>query len=251
MRVDFGGDASPSLDIPASARCRIAVTTRYGDKSADLALLTEGQRDCLRLVYQHMTSKDIARVLNVSPHTVDMRLRTAMKTLGVASRIEAARLLWVEENGADAPSAGYQTLIYQPPELVPEPDQAIVAAPASDGDSETDPSLRQPSSEVGPPASRPPGLAGASIATSEHPAGGLGAFATDPGFDPPATPLAGSLQGAVVAAPGSALAGKLPWGARNDLSVGLRLAWIFIIAVGSALGFGAVLAALAALKALI
>lgn len=250
MRVDFGGDASPSLDIPASARCRIAVTTRHGDKSAELALLTEGQRDCLRRVYVHMTSKDIARELGVSPHTVDMRLRTAMKTLGVASRIEAARLLWIEETGSDAPPAAYQTLIYQSPELVPEPDQAIVATPASDGDSETDPSLRRPSPEVGPPASRPPGLAGASIATSEHPAGSPGALATDPGFDPPAALAAGSLQGAVVAAPGLALAGKMPWGARNDLSVGLRLAWIFIIAVGSALGFGAVLAALAALKAL-
>lgn len=251
MRVDFGGDASPSLDIPASARCRIAVTTRHGDKSAEVALLTDGQRDCLRLVYQHMTSKDIARVLNVSPHTVDMRLRTAMKTLGVPSRIEAARLLVIDEGSGDPGALPYQTLIYQPSELVPQPDQAIVSAPASNGGSETDPSLLRSSSEVGPPASRPPGLAGASIATSEHPASGLGVFATDPGFDPPATSLAGSLQGAVIAAPGSALAGKLPWGARNDLSVGLRLAWIFIIAVGSALGFGAVLAALAALKALI
>ena len=48
-----------------------------------LAQLTDGQRDCLRLVYRHMTSKDIARTLGVSPHTVDMRLRTAMKVFEV------------------------------------------------------------------------------------------------------------------------------------------------------------------------
>jgi hypothetical protein len=43
----------------------------------------------------------------------------------------------------------------------------------------------------------------------------------------------------------------VPWGKRNDLSIGARLGWIFVIAVGSAMGFGAILAALAALKNLI
>ena len=42
-----------------------------------------------------------------------------------------------------------------------------------------------------------------------------------------------------------------PWGARNELSIGTRLAWIFGIAVGSSLAFGSVLAALASLKTLL
>ena len=58
-----------------------------------MSKLTEAQRDCLRLVYQHMTSKDIGRALDVSSHTVDMRLRIAIKTLNVANRLEAAQLL--------------------------------------------------------------------------------------------------------------------------------------------------------------
>jgi IS30 family transposase len=51
-----------------------------------LAKISEGQRACLRMVLQHMSSKDIARALNISPHTVDQRLKLAMRTLGAATR---------------------------------------------------------------------------------------------------------------------------------------------------------------------
>jgi hypothetical protein len=47
------------------------------------------------------------------------------------------------------------------------------------------------------------------------------------------------------------LVGSRPWGERNDLELGQRLGWIAIIAIGSSLAFGSILAALAALKALI
>jgi DNA-binding CsgD family transcriptional regulator len=55
--------------------------------------LSEGQRECLRMVLLHMSSKDIARALDISPHTVDQRLKLAMKALGAPTRVEAARLL--------------------------------------------------------------------------------------------------------------------------------------------------------------
>lgn len=93
-----------------------------------LARLTEGQKDCLRRVFQHQTSKDIARALNISPHTVDMRLRTAAKTLGVASRVEAARLLAAYENLAPEP---YQGPVYQFPELAPDVPAAFIANAAA------------------------------------------------------------------------------------------------------------------------
>jgi DNA-binding CsgD family transcriptional regulator len=246
MRVDFSGETGASLDIPAPAMCRIAVTTRPNPKTADLALLTDGQRDCLRLVYQHMTSKDIARVLGVSPHTVDMRLRTAMRTLQVANRIDAARLLVKEEAGGDVMPDVYQPLIYQSPELVPPANPSILTTPASGGSDDTDPSRFGLSPDVGPPASGPPRLAGASMPNyREHPVDAADAMALDSGRMALASagPLAGSFRD-------SAAIG-LPWGRRNNLSVGLRVAWIFLIAVGSALGFGAVLAAMAALKSLI
>jgi DNA-binding CsgD family transcriptional regulator len=85
--------------------------------------LTEGQRECLRRVLRHQTSKDIARELGISPHTVDQRLRIAAKTLGVASRIEAARLLALHE---DLGPAAYQPAVYQAPDIAGSPASAFV-----------------------------------------------------------------------------------------------------------------------------
>ena len=76
--------------------------------------LTEGQRECLRRVLRHMSSKEIARELGISSHTVDQRLRIAMHTLGTASRVEAAKLLAAREQGA-----AYQSSIYQPLYIAP------------------------------------------------------------------------------------------------------------------------------------
>lgn len=53
--------------------------------------LTEGQQACLRMVLQHLTSKEIARALNISKDTVDQRLDRSRRLLGCATRFEAAR----------------------------------------------------------------------------------------------------------------------------------------------------------------
>lgn len=74
--------------------------------------LNEGQRDCLRLVLAHHNSKEIARQLGVSPHTVDQRLRTAIRILDVQSRFEAARKFAVHDQ-----EFHYQPLIYQRPDI--------------------------------------------------------------------------------------------------------------------------------------
>jgi DNA-binding CsgD family transcriptional regulator len=55
--------------------------------------LTEKQKECLRLVLRRNSSKEIASELGISPHTVDARLKGALKTLGTTSRFEAARML--------------------------------------------------------------------------------------------------------------------------------------------------------------
>jgi DNA-binding CsgD family transcriptional regulator len=73
--------------------------------------LSAAQVETLRHVFAHRSSKEIARIMGVSPHTVDERVRRAIRTLGVASRIEAARIV---ESTADEP---YQPLIYQAPQL--------------------------------------------------------------------------------------------------------------------------------------
>jgi DNA-binding CsgD family transcriptional regulator len=86
--------------------------------SADLmaervAKLTPGQIDCLRLVDQLLSSKEIATELSISPHTVDQRIRQALAILGVPRRTQAARIV--------AQSSGpYQRLIHQPPHIEPQ-----------------------------------------------------------------------------------------------------------------------------------
>ncbi len=100
--------------------------------------LSDGQKECLRLVMQHFSSKEIARRLGVSPHTVDKRLKQAIAALGVNSRVDAARLLAQTEGNLDqghitsdisppafnfaaydVPAAGDQSLVYQSPDLSP------------------------------------------------------------------------------------------------------------------------------------
>lgn len=254
MRVDLAGDygleTGTALDNRAQPRWCTIVTTRSGQNSARVMALTDGQRDCLRLVYNHMKSKDIARTLGVSPHTVDMRLRTAMRTLGVASRIEAARLLVQEESGGetgpDQSQALYQPLIYHAPDVAAASDSATMGSPALRGtgdaaspETETPPAGFLESPVVDPIVNGPPRLATASMdGQTLFDANRAGAGSFDPGSS-----IRPTVHGK------ETLNGK-PWGERNDLTIGARLGWIFGIAVGSALSFGAILGALAALKTL-
>jgi len=79
-----------------------------------IARLSAGQLDCLLLVDQHLSSKEIATELKISPHTVDQRIRGALHILGVERRSQAARLV-------SQHSGPYQRLIHQPPYVEPNP----------------------------------------------------------------------------------------------------------------------------------
>ena len=79
-----------------------------------VARLTPGQRDCLRLVDQHLSSKEIATELSISSHTVDQRVRQALSILGVDRRAQAARVV-AQYRGP------YQRLIHQSPYIPAEP----------------------------------------------------------------------------------------------------------------------------------
>jgi DNA-binding CsgD family transcriptional regulator len=57
-----------------------------------LAGLTAKQREVLDLLIEHKTSKEIARLLDISPHTVDQRIQFAKEKLGANSRNEAAAI---------------------------------------------------------------------------------------------------------------------------------------------------------------
>lgn len=55
--------------------------------------LSDGQLICLELISQNLTSKEIGAQLGISPHTVDQRVRRALRILGAADRRQAARLV--------------------------------------------------------------------------------------------------------------------------------------------------------------
>lgn len=56
-----------------------------------LSRLTAKQREVLDLVLAHKSSKEIARVLEISPYTVDQRITGARQKFGVLTRGELAR----------------------------------------------------------------------------------------------------------------------------------------------------------------
>ncbi|HEX9965919.1 MAG TPA: helix-turn-helix transcriptional regulator [Allosphingosinicella sp.] len=72
-----------------------------------IARLTEQQRACLRHVYAHLTSKEIAPLMGIEPGSVDQHIKAAMKTLGVGDRRTAARILADHEGREDSPVVAY------------------------------------------------------------------------------------------------------------------------------------------------
>src|SRR3546814_7334340 len=55
--------------------------------------LTERQKQCLRGIYANLSIKEIAKQLDLSPHTVTEHLRDVRRLLRVSRSMQAARLL--------------------------------------------------------------------------------------------------------------------------------------------------------------
>jgi DNA-binding CsgD family transcriptional regulator len=79
-----------------------------------LSVLTPQERECLRLVAQQRSSKEIARELGISKASVDTYCNRARAKLGVASRRTAAQLVVSLEAAAAEASA-------PPPAAAPVP----------------------------------------------------------------------------------------------------------------------------------
>lgn len=166
--------------------------------------LSDGQRECLRRVYDHKTSKTIARELDISPHTVDQRIKVAMRQLKVDSRVDAARILMEHER-----PGSHHKLVYQAPDIESE----VLDKPRS--------SVVAESGSVGDPAGH--------VEEEER------AF---------------NANYALQAMPGGPASLPLEWRQRRELTPWQKLGAIALIAIGSALSFGAVLAGLDALTRL-
>lgn len=72
--------------------------------------LKEIHKECLRLAGRHYSSKEIARLLGISKHTVDQRLRFATRQMGAISRFEAARRFCDD----DDEQIGHRSGLYDP-----------------------------------------------------------------------------------------------------------------------------------------
>ncbi len=172
--------------------------------------VNRGQLECLRLVSQNYSSKEIARRLGISRFTVDQRLRFACQKLGVASRFEAARLV-----GSEVPAPPYEGFVYQP---------SYIAEP-------TEPGMMTASSS-------PPGLlpdAEFSYAETYELRDAQGYYAGIPGV-----PHQGSFT----------WPNPFIGGGANDLTFLQRIFWIAALAILSAMAFGAFATGLEALSRL-
>jgi DNA-binding CsgD family transcriptional regulator len=115
------------------------------DENQLLASLTAKQREVMDLLIQHKTSKEIARILRISPHTVDQRIQFAKDKLGAQSRSDAAviyrRLLEIcgqltyEDSGIAVPaSLPHDGLVRQVPTFETEPDTRTQSTPPADAE---------------------------------------------------------------------------------------------------------------------
>ena len=171
-----------------------------------VARLSPGQIDCLLLVNQLLSSKEIAVRLGISSHTVDQRIRGALEKLGVERRGEAARMVAASLSPSDA---AYQRLIHQSPHI-----------DAATGNGHQ---------------------AGAVSFQIRH--------ADRAGEASPSGIISEQRPG------GSWLSLQLPFATRshpsNEMSVGVRLLWIVLIAIGAAFSAGMYLAGLESLSRMI
>jgi DNA-binding CsgD family transcriptional regulator len=171
------------------------------DAEKRIARLTKGQLDCLLLVDQHLSSKEISVELGISSHTVDQRIRQALHILGVQRRSQAARLV-----ARHRPP--YQRLIHQSPHI----------------------EAREPDSHPGDAISN-------QIRHADRAGGAL-----ETGFNTEQRPITRPFLQPPFATRSNP---------RNEMSVGQRLFWIAMIAIGAAFSAGMYLAGLESLGRLL
>ena len=197
----MGTVGSEGMPVNAAAAGSQDPDHSEGVMTARVAKLTRGQLDCLLLVDQHLSSKEIAAELNISPHTVDQRIRLALQALGVERRTQAARIVAHHQEP-------YQRLIHQSPHI-----------------------------ERTPPREQSVGAISHQIRHADR-AGETGG----PDLNTEQRPVTWSSL-------------PLPFATRshprNEMSVGLRLLWIFLIATGAVFSAGMYLAGLESLARLL
>ena len=86
--------------------------------------LTDKQIEAMQLVSDGYTSKEAARVLDITPKVFDRRIDAVRRRLGDVTRVEAARLFRnTYGEGGDSPPRGSSPLPPTPPKPAPRPDR--------------------------------------------------------------------------------------------------------------------------------
>ncbi len=87
-------------------------------------MLTDAQREVLRLWHVRKSAKEIGRELGITHWAVNERLRSARRVLGVASSGEAATMLAHAEEGRT-----YKRVVCDPTAVEPTPGDVMFSAP--------------------------------------------------------------------------------------------------------------------------
>lgn len=101
--------------------------------AARIALLTDVEREDLRLVQVHITIKKVARARGVGPETIKTQLASARLKLGARRTLEAAALLAAHDRRRRSPEWGNP-----PPTVPPTPPGIIVGTSSTEDRSEPD-----------------------------------------------------------------------------------------------------------------
>ena len=247
-------------------------------QSDAIELLTPRERECLRLVYEHLSSKEIGRRLGISKHTVDTHVDKARQRLGAQDRYDAARRVAASDRVAAIPT------LWGPDTNGIFEDHGIRSDHPALREIDREPFQRRPYIESRKPGvgvapesgRRAPDLAGSPGAGDSDARlylGAGGAAARGPfrspieGGDHPGAGFGAAQAGALETA-GDGLARALlsrldPYGrilpagtsargdGRNALGPLARLGLILAMAIASAMAFGSVIAGLHALRELI
>ena len=250
--------------------------TGKAKKEQGLDALTERERQILRLVGEHLNSKEIGRELGIADHTVVNHLRKAREKVGVTSRYEAARLLRQAEHGMTRGVSGMTTVMApppaDPPSLAPQVGASDDPRKRSQHGAQPGPQLGHVDEERGRPVrSLVPEQPANENAASGVDLGAAGATARQPGFEPghggrdagvdfrgpqtvPVAPAGDGLAGDLVRGLrgyGRRLFAPEPGGRLNGLAPVQRLGVIGAIMLFTALAFGTTLSGLLALQQLI
>jgi DNA-binding CsgD family transcriptional regulator len=210
------------------------------DLASRVARLTAGQRECLDLVDDHATSKEIARQLGISRHTVDARLRGAIQTLGVTSRREAA-IIYRAAMQAEA----YQPFAYQSPRIVP----GLRLAERSGHDDSDDIADAAPGQAAGAPFA-PGVLPAAGGRPLQLHAGQSAAVGLQSRQEASVVSDSAVWTAAIPVEPVGHRSSLRLWGGANDLSAAQRMAGILVVTILAMLAFGIFLTGIEALTLL-